>query len=319
MKTLHNKRTLLHNPRSQKEGPYRLQGFPETVSDAKLNRRLASAERSIRSLHHPEHVLKVIRACESNSKLAESRLSPSSYAAVVASCALAMMAAEEHAFAVTRPPGHHATAINSGGYCLFNNIALAVAHLLRDKKRVCIIDFDGHHGNGTQAFFRDENRVMFASIHQDKTYPHSGAASNIGKGPSLKKAINIPLPEGSGDDVFLTALTFVAKRFKAFKPDFVAVSAGFDGYHGDRLLKLNYSKQGYYEAGKVLASIGKPVFGVLEGGYHTEIKGCVDAFISGVERKKDYQSGEKLSVSNRICREKSEETLRKIERLIDTR
>jgi len=117
----------------------------------------------------------------------------------------------------------------------------------------------------------------------------------------------------------LTALTFVAKRFKAFKPDIVAVSAGFDGYHGDRLLKLKYSKQGYYEAGKVLASIGKPVFGVLEGGYHTEIKGCVDAFVAGLERKKNYRSGEKLSVSDRACHKIFEETLRKIGRLIDTR
>lgn len=317
MKILHNHRTLDHNHRSKKEGPYRLEGFGETVSDGRLEKLLPAAELLIRSTHRADHIRKVRSACDRGAKLAEARLTPSSYRAAVAAAALSLLAVREEGFAITRPPGHHATPEKAGGYCFFNNAAMATHHLLGRGKRVCVIDFDGHHGNGTQTFFKDEDRVMFASIHQDKTYPHSGAASNIGRGKSLRKAVNIPLAEGSGDDVFLTALTFVVERFKAFHPDAIAVSAGFDGYHEDRLLKLKYSKQGYYEAGRVLASVGAPVFGVLEGGYHTHIKACVEAFVAGVSGVQGYRSGEKLSVSPRPCREALARTLRGIAARLD--
>ncbi len=311
MKILHNRKTEKHNVGSFCEGAYRVKNFPETVSSEQIEELRPLAERCIELIHPQEYVQNIIKACEVGDILAEVTLSKDSFNAIIASVVMSVIAAQENAFAVTRPPGHHASNQRAEGFCLLNNIAIATAYLLEMNKKVLIIDFDGHHGNGTQSIFKSENRVMFCSIHQGGIYPYSGYANEIGIGPSYKQLINIPIRGGSGDDVFIKALEFIIDITAFFNPDHIAISAGFDGYKGDNLLNLRYSKKGYYEAGKLLSSLNKPVFAVLEGGYHNEIPDCVNALIAGILGR-SFVTDENFENSSQICLQHIDEVLKMI-------
>jgi len=315
MKILYTDSVKMHNEISEAEGAYRVNDFVESVSVEELESLRSLTERLIKTVHTPRYVQKVKGACMSKCELAEVQLAPASYEAMIASATLAIMAARDRSFAVTRPPGHHASREKAEGFCFFNNIAIATNYLLEQGQRVCVIDIDGHHGNGTQSIFKKDGRVFFASIHQSRVYPYSGLANDIGNGQSYKKVINIPVPDGSGDDVFLKALTFIVEQVKVFAPDCVAVSAGFDGYAKDALLNLKYSKHGYYEAGKLISSIGKPVFAVLEGGYHSEVKSCAEAFTAGI-LEENFVTEEIPSTSSDICMKTTDGVLQEISSLL---
>lgn len=311
MKILYNDAIKIHNSASEAEGAYRIKGFVGSVSAEEVESIRPLAERLIKTVHTPRYVQKVKGACMSKCELAEVRLTPASYEAMIVSATLSIMAARDGSFAITRPPGHHASREKAEGFCFFNNIAIAISYLLEQGKRVCVIDIDGHHGNGTQSIFKKDNRVLFASIHQNGVYPYTGLANDIGKGQGYKKVINIPVPSGSGDDVFLKALSFVVEQVKAFAPDCVAVSVGFDGYAKDSFLNLKYSKGGYHEAGRLISSIGKPVFAVLEGGYHSEVKSCTEAFVAGISEE-GFITEEILSTSSEVCMKAVDDVLQKI-------
>ncbi len=315
MKILYTDSVKMHNEISEAEGAYRVKGFVESVSAEELDLLKPLAERLIKTVHTPRYVQKVKGACMSKCELAEVRLTPASYDAMIVSAALSIMAARDGAFAITRPPGHHASREKAEGFCFLNNIAIATSYCLEQGQRVCVIDIDGHHGNGTQSIFKNDDSVLFASIHQNGVYPHTGLAGDIGKGQSYKKVINIPILSGSGDDVFLKALSFIVEQAKVFAPDCVAVSAGFDGYSKDSLLSLKYSRGGYHEAGRLISSIGKPVFAVLEGGYHSEVKSCTEAFVAGISEE-GFITEEILSTSSEICINDVDDVLRKISLLL---
>jgi acetoin utilization deacetylase AcuC-like enzyme len=250
---------------------------------------------------------------------------------MIASASLAIMAAQQNGFAVTRPPGHHATKEEAGGFCFFNNVAVATSYLISLGRRVCIVDIDGHHGNGTQSIFSKNGQVLFCSIHQNDVYPNvaspccsspqpkrkRGSMLDLGQGLSFKKVINIPLERDSGDDLFLRSLEFLRKYIAGFDPDVVAISAGFDGYFNDRLLSLNYTLRGYHEAGKFFASLGKPLFAVLEGGYHECVKECVEIFTNGINGDK-LASDENLSSSPPQASEWCLKTLNGLSEILDS-
>ncbi|MEX0931387.1 MAG: histone deacetylase family protein [Candidatus Paceibacterota bacterium] len=315
MKIFHCKVTQSHNSNSDVEGSYRVSGFKESVSEQQLPELASVADKYLKSVHSARYVQKVRGACKSKCELAEVPLTPDSYGAMIASVTLAIMAARENGFAVTRPPGHHASKEKAEGFCFFNNVAVASSYLLESGSRVCIIDIDGHHGNGTQAIFRNSDKVLYCSIHQSGIYPYSGSASDIGKGPSFQKVINVPLEQESGDDVLLASIGFLKQYIEKFNPDHVAVSFGADGYGKDRLLKLNYTKRGFYEAGKLIASIGKPTFAVLEGGYHDEVPECVYSFTSGISGDKFDYVGE-ISASSLNITENNALTLNKLSEIL---
>jgi len=302
VKILHNRTTENHNvgPDIDIDGPYRIAGFAETVTDEQIAQMRSVVIAQINRTHSSRHAQNMYEACRSGREVAEVLLNPESYDAMLASVSLAIMACQNNAFAITRPPGHHASRERADGFCFFNNVAIAASYLLSMNKTVCIVDFDGHHGNGTQSIFQREDRVLFCSIHQSYTYPYTGLVSDVGEGPSFNRVINIPLSSGSGDDLFLKTLGFLREYIERFDPDYIGVSAGFDGYSKDRLLDLNYSMCGYHEAGRFLASLGKPLFAVLEGGYHDDVKECVDVFVSGVSGEK-LDLDEQKSVSSQPC------------------
>lgn len=315
MEILHNRATEFHNPVTEGEGSYRLIGFLETVSSEEIALLSGETTTAMQYTHSRRHFYKMRGACRSKCEIAEVCLDLKSFQAIMASATLAIMAAKRSDFAVTRPPGHHAIQEKAQGFCFFNNIAIGVNHLLQLGKRVCIVDIDGHHGNGTQAIFRRNDSVLFCSMHQKSAYPYTGPVTDIGKGPSFRKVINIPLIRGSGDDLFIASLEFLREYIKRFNPDVIAVSAGFDGYSKDKLLGLNYSKRGYFEAGKFFASLGRPVFAVLEGGYHEDVKACTSALVSGVSGN-SFESEELLSVSPPECAMQHSETVQRLSKLL---
>lgn len=185
----------------------------------------------------------------------------------------------KNGFALLRPPGHHALANRSMGFCLFGNIAIAakVALFQRAVKKVAIVDFDVHHGNGTQALIGDDPNILFISSHQYPFYPGTGSIREIGTGAAEGTIINIPLQAGVGDNGFkMVYEKVVIPSLEKFKPDIILVSAGYDAHWDDPLANLNLSLTGFNwisrELIKYAESIcsGKIVF-FLEGGYNLDV------------------------------------------------
>ena len=175
------------------------------------------------------------------------------------------------AFVITRPPGHHARPKGGMGFCLFNNIAITAAHLVNRGERVFILDWDVHHGNGTQEAFWDDDRVLFASLHQFPYYPGSGAVDETGGANGQGKTINIPVPAGATGDVYLQAFdTLLAPAVAAFDPTWVLVSAGFDAHRDDPLADVMLTAGDFGALTRRVRSL-TPVSGrlmfFLEGGY----------------------------------------------------
>jgi acetoin utilization deacetylase AcuC-like enzyme len=195
------------------------------------------------------------------------------------------------AFAVVRPPGHHAAARRGSGFCLLNNIAIATAALRADGvvRRIAIVDWDVHHGDGTQQLFDADPDVLYASTHQQPFYPGTGAAHERGVGDAVGTMLNRPLAVGDGDEAFVSAWADdLMPAVRAFAPDAILVSAGYDAHRADPLAELTVTEDGYEavarELGAVAAGLGLGgVALTLEGGYDLDaLRGSTAATVRGL-------------------------------------
>ncbi len=177
----------------------------------------------------------------------------------------------KNAFCAVRPPGHHAEKEKAMGFCIFNNVAVGTNYLIEKYKynRIAIIDFDVHHGNGTQDIFYDNEKVLFISTHQYPYYPGSGSEKEKG---NFNNVLNIPLEAGTSAEKYLNAYENVLNKVREFKPEFLLFSAGFDAHIDDPLAQLQLSSEDFYKITKRTLEISKPfcngnVVSILEGGY----------------------------------------------------
>jgi len=217
---------------------------------------------------------------------ADTILSPDSWDAAIRAAGAALALGEallageiRHGFACLRPPGHHAERRRAMGFCLIGNISVLAHHLRAHGKRVAIVDWDVHHGNGTQDIFRDVEDVGFLSLHQWPLWPGSGRASETGVG-NIK---NICMPPGSGDEEYLRAFDDVVLPWlEERNPDVILVSAGFDAHRADPLANQRVSSEGFGEFTRKLLTRDLPILALLEGGYdlralEESVRACVGA------------------------------------------
>lgn len=269
------------------ESPGRLRAIHEVLEHAplrgtELSRPRPATREELLRVHTAAHVDQVLSLRGKSAQLdGDTAMSPGSTdAAVLAAGAAAQLALDvwkgevDNGFALVRPPGHHAEGDQAMGFCLFNNVAVAATSVLNaGAKRVLLLDWDVHHGNGTQHTFYGRRDVLFCSSHQFPFYPGSGSETEIGEGEGRGFTVNVPLPQGRTDadygavfhDVFLP----IAQRYS---PDFIIVSAGFDPHHNDPLGGMNVTERGFAamtSAVKQLADqcCGGKLMLVLEGGY----------------------------------------------------
>jgi len=193
----------------------------------------------------------------------------------------------QNAFCAVRPPGHHAEKNKAMGFCIYNNVAVGAQYLLNKYKlnKVAIVDFDVHHGNGTQDIFYDNEKVLYISTHQYPFYPGTGGDNEKGK---YNNIFNIPLPAGTTSEEYLNAYEFVLKKLKEFKPEFILFSAGFDAHENDPLAQFQLKSKDFYELTKRTLSLAKSccngkIVSVLEGGYDLNaLKESVDYHVKSL-------------------------------------
>ena len=285
---------LEHNQAGHPENAGRLERTLEVLGQAGILEKLIRVDPrpatvvELERVHSPAHIELVRRVAESGVGMLDpdTYANSSSYdAALMAAGGLltlveAVFAGDiENGFALVRPPGHHATQTRAMGFCLFNNIAVAARHALDqlDAHRVLIVDFDVHHGNGTQEIFEQDAQVAYVSTHQYPYYPGTGSWNEVGLGEGMGTVLDVPLPGGVGDSGFASIFEdLVWPLARRFDPDLILVSAGYDAHWQDPLAMMMLSLSGYALMAQELVSMaqelceGRVVF-ALEGGYHLDV------------------------------------------------
>jgi acetoin utilization deacetylase AcuC-like enzyme len=282
MKLLYNPVFLDHHTGMHPESPRRLSAFNLDYSNT-----CHDGTPYLKLVHPEAYIQKVKDACPFSAHLDQDTLtSPGSFEAAVFAVGATVEASEQGDFALVRPPGHHAYASKASGFCLFNNIAIATQRLVREGKRVLIFDFDGHLGDGTSDIFYHSDQVMYWSLHQYPAFPGHGFVTELGEGKGAGFTLNVPLPPGSGDDIFWRAIQAYLPVAKAFNPDVVAISAGFDAHQHDLLLDLRLTLPTFYKLGVLIRTHFTRYFATLEGGYNTQyLPAAVYNFLDGINGK----------------------------------
>jgi len=250
--------------------------FPDYVHGA------AASGEQIERVHEPAYVASIGALVEDTWLDADTFAGASTWEAARLAAGCTIEATRRGGFALVRPPGHHALRALPMGFCVFNNVAIAAryAQVELGLPRVAIVDFDVHHGNGTEALFADDPTVLTVSVHQWPFWPGSG-----GPGANSDELVNVPLPAGSGDAEYREAFESVVEpAVTRFEPDVVLVSAGFDAHRDDPLAEMEVTIEGFRELASRCAALSPRVGVVLEGGYNLEtLPDLVAAALVGFE------------------------------------
>jgi acetoin utilization deacetylase AcuC-like enzyme len=289
----HHPSSLAHDPRlltpDHPDTPERISAIEAAMSQVgwlgcDVRDAPAAAERELELVHAASHVEAIRDLCAAGGGQIDSDtfVGEASYEAALhaagGACEMvrALMRGEARAgFCATRPSGHHATQDYAMGFCLFNNVAIAAELAIRELgvERVLILDWDVHHGNGTADIFRRRSDVLFASIHQLGLFPGTGAVSDLGSAEGVGYTINVPVPQGADEEMWLSALEYIiVPAAIEFAPQLVLISAGFDAHRDDPLghclLQASSFAQMACHVRDMAATVDAPVGAVLEGGYH---------------------------------------------------
>jgi acetoin utilization deacetylase AcuC-like enzyme len=298
---------------SHPESPDRLKAIIHRLKESRAVRdldwmepergRRTEIEDWIKRTHHPSH-LERIRSSIPQSGLhyldGDTPVGPFSYevallavGGVLMACDAVMQGRVENAFCAIRPPGHHAERRRAMGFCLFNNVAIAARYLQQRHGlgRILIVDWDVHHGNGTQEIFYEDPAVLYVSIHQYPHYPGTGAEDERGEGPGKDFTLNCPLPAGTGDRTYLEIFEkILVPAADKFQPDFILISSGFDAHRDDPLADMQVTEEGYAGMTRILKQVadrhcGGRLVSCLEGGYNLEaLANSVEAHLGVLSR-----------------------------------
>lgn len=301
---VYDDRYLLHDPGSwHPERPDRLKAIQKNLEEASLLELVVAIQPYeaplawVERLHDPAYIQQLKVACAKGRRIfgvPDCGISRETYdiallaaGGVMAAVDAVMGGQVENAFCAVRPPGHHAERGRALGFCFFNNVALGALYALENYglERVAIVDWDVHHGNGTQHMFESDPRVFYLSLHEDpqNCYPGTGYRRETGKGPGQGYTMNLPFPPHSGDEEYLEALRQEAlPRLRQFAPQLVFISAGFDGHEQDPLAHMKLTREGYRTMGRLILDLAQEtaagrLISVLEGGYNLEVlEECVE-------------------------------------------
>jgi acetoin utilization deacetylase AcuC-like enzyme len=269
-----------HDPGPHPERPARIDAVMHAVrsAEAPVEEAPPAASQDLERVHPPAFLASIRELCESGGGAIDldTVVSERSYDAAVVAAGAATAAVDavlagdlRAAFCLGRPPGHHAEAALAMGFCLVNHAAVAAAHArAAGVERVAVLDWDAHHGNGTQAIFWNDPNVLYVSLHQYPFYPGTGGRAERGAGSGLGATVNIPLAAGTSERGFMDAFDYEAlPALRNFDPGLLIISAGFDAHRDDPLCNLGLSSAAFGDLTRAVREIGAGPVLILEGGY----------------------------------------------------